>query len=119
KAKKLAKRQGLDWNDLSADRKYGLLAATASRTRLSKNDAQTDREVWLEAAGALGWEHDTVMEGHEHEPLTDAERFERAYAFAARHIAEEFRTAAQIDHDKLAMYAARGLIGTGIKGPHD
>src|SRR6185312_2492660 len=36
KAKKLAKRQGLNWNDLSADRKYGLLAATAARTRLSK-----------------------------------------------------------------------------------
>ena len=59
------------------------------------------------------------MEGVEPEHLTDAERYERAYAFAARHLAEEFRTAAQIDHDKLAMYATRGLIGPGIKGPHD
>ena len=119
KAKKLAKRQGLDWNDLSADRKFGLLAATASRTRLSKNDAKTDREVWQDGAKALGWEHSTVMEGVEPEKLSDAERYERAYTFAARHLAEEFRTAAQIDHDKLAMYATRGLIGPGIKGPHD
>ncbi len=52
----------------------------------------------------------------QHEALPAAERFDRAYAFAARHLAEEFHTAAVIDHDKLRMYAARGLIGAGIAG---
>ncbi|MGH6991488.1 MAG: AAA family ATPase, partial [Stellaceae bacterium] len=51
--------------------------------------------------------------------MTDQERYDRAYAFAARHLAKEFHTAAVIDHDKLRMYAARGLIQTGISGIHD
>ena len=50
------------------------------------------------------------MERAAHEPLTDAERFDRAYAFVARHLAQDFHTAAVISHEKLGMYAARGLI---------
>ena len=41
------------------------------------------------------------MERRPHERLTDEERFDRAYDFAARHLAEEFHTAAVIDHEKL------------------
>ena len=59
------------------------------------------------------------MEGVVHERLTDDERFDRAYEFAARHLAEEFHTAAVLDHEKLRLYAARGLIGTGITGGPD
>jgi len=64
----------------------------------------------------LGWNHDTVLAGVKYEKLSDDERYEIAYDFAARCLAEEFRTAAVIDHDKLGMYAARGVIGTGIAG---
>ena len=53
------------------------------------------------------------------EHLTDEERFDRAYKFAARYLAEEFHTAAVLDHEKLGLYAARGLIGTGIAGGPD
>jgi hypothetical protein len=40
----------------------------------------------------LGWHHTSVLEGAMAPQLTDAERYERAYAFAARHLAEEFHT---------------------------
>jgi hypothetical protein len=59
------------------------------------------------------------MDKVEHAHLTDSERFDRAYQFAAKHLAQEFHTAAVIDHDKLRLYAARGLIGTGIAGGPD
>ena len=51
--------------------------------------------------------------------MTDDERFDRAYAFAAKALAKEFHTAAVLDHEKIGMFAARGLIGTGIAGGQD
>ena len=75
-----------------------------------------ERRIWRQQAEALGWSHSSVMERAAHEPLTDAERFDRAYAFVVKHLAQEFHTAAVISHEKLGMYAARGLIGTGIVG---
>jgi len=61
-----------------------------------------------------------VLEEVQHTAIPDEERFDRAYRFAAAELAEEFRTAAVIDHDKLGMYAARGLIGLGASGgPRD
>jgi hypothetical protein len=59
------------------------------------------------------------MEGVVPERLSDGERSERAYEFAARHLAEEFHSAAVVEHEKLGLYAARGLIGTGIAGGSD
>ncbi|HTW51861.1 MAG TPA: AAA family ATPase, partial [Stellaceae bacterium] len=79
-----------------------------------------ERHLWRKQAADLGWEHRTVMEGVVHERPSDAERFERAYEFAVRYLADEFRTAAVVDHEKLGLYAARGLIGAGIRrGPDD
>lgn len=46
-------------------------------------------------------------------------RLDRAYAFAARHLAEAFQTNAAVDRDRLRTFAARGLIGTGIEGGPD
>jgi hypothetical protein len=51
--------------------------------------------------------------------MPDQERLDRAYAHAARGVAEEFRTAAVIRHDQLRVHAARGLIATGIAEPED
>ena len=75
-----------------------------------------ERNIWREQAASLCWQHRTAMEGVVHERLSDGERFDRAYEFAARHLVEEFHTAAVVEHEKLGMYAARGLIGTGIAG---
>jgi TrwC relaxase/AAA domain len=118
KAKSYAKAQGLVWDELVAEDKMDILRDAGAEGRLGKRKTD-ERRLWREQAAALGWQHRTVLEGIVHEGLSDAERFDRAYAFAARHLAEEFRTAAVIDHEKLGLHAARGLIGTGIAGGPD
>jgi AAA domain len=96
-----------------------ILRDAGAEGRLGKMKTD-ERNIWRKQAAALGWQHRTAIEGVVHEHLGDGERFDRAYQFAARRLAEEFRTAAVIDHEKLGMYAARGLIGTGIGGgPND
>ena len=115
KAKDFATNQGLDWDRMSAEAKMDVLRDAGAEGRLGK--IKTDeRNLWRKQAADLGWKHRSVLEEVEHERLTDEERFDRAYRFAARHLAEEFRTAAVIDHEKLGLYAARGLIGVGIAG---
>lgn len=118
-AKSFAETQGLVWDDLSAERKLEIVEEASAEGRLGKMKSD-ERRIWREQRNALGWQHVTVMEKAEHKPLTDAERFQRAYEFAAKELANEFHTAAVLSHDKLAMYAARGLIGTGVaSGPND
>ena len=115
-AKAYAKRQGLNWDELKAEQKYGILAVSGMAARLAKFKNKNDREIWREHAAAIGWQHRTVLENAAPLQLTDEQRFDRAYAYVARHLAKEFRTAAVIDHDLLRTFAARGLIGTGIAG---
>jgi nucleoside-triphosphatase THEP1 len=118
KARSFARSQGLEWEGLKADEKMNLLRDAGAEGRLGKMKTD-ERNLWREQAKALGWAHATAMEGAACEVLSDAQRFDRAYAFATRHLAEEFKTAATITHEKLGLYAARGLIGTGIAGGPD
>jgi hypothetical protein len=118
-AKAYAASQGLDWDELSVERKFRILSASGLASRLKKHGDKNDHEVWREQADAIGWEHRTILGEAKHEARPAAERFDAAYRFAARHLAHEFHTAAVIDHDKLRVYAARGLIGTGIAGGVD
>ena len=115
KARTFAERQGLSWDDLSAERKLDIVEEASAEGRLGKMKAD-ERRLWREQADALGWKHESVVGETTHAKLSDEERFEQAYRFAARHLAEEFRTAAVIDHEKLGLHAARGLIGAGIAG---
>ena len=118
KAKRFAESQGLEWEGLSADRKLKIVEEASAEGRLGKMKTD-EKRMWREQAEALGWRHATALEGATYEKLTDEQRFDRAYEFAARHLAEEFRTAATITHEKLGLYAARGLIGVGISGGPD
>lgn len=119
KAKDFAMNQGIDWETISAEQKLDLLEQASAEGRLGKMKVD-ERNIWREQAAAIEWEHQSVPEETQYQHLTDDERFERAYQFAARHLAKEFHTAAVIDHEKLGMYAARGLIGTDIAaGPDD
>ena len=111
-------KPGPDWDDLSIDKKLDIVEEASAEGRLGKMKSD-EKRIWREQAASLGWQHQTVMDDATHERLTDQERFDRAYAFAARHLAKEFHTAAVITHEKLGMYAARGLIGTGIAGGPD
>ncbi len=46
-AQAYAKRQGLEWEGLSAERKFGILSAAAVAERRSKGDGRTERQSWL------------------------------------------------------------------------
>lgn len=118
KAKAFAKSQGIDWDRIGAEAKMNILRDAGAEGRLGKMKAD-ERNLWREQAKALGWSHETAFDGATYETLTDEQRIDRAYRFAARHLAEEFRTAAVIGHEKLGLYAARGLIGVGIAGGPD
>jgi hypothetical protein len=115
-AKAFATSQGLDWDDISAEKKAEILREAAAAARLAKHGEKTDHRIWRDQAEAIGWEHASVMEGLERAHVSDEERIEQAYAFAAKHLAEEFHTAAVVDHDRLRTHAARGLIGVGVAG---
>ncbi|GAB0119860.1 MobF family relaxase [Acidisoma sp. 7E03] len=115
KAKAFAKEQGLDWEEMSAEKKLDIMEEASAEGRLGKMKVDQDR-IWKEQAEALDWRHETVLRKAEHAEIPEEERFDRAYRFAAGALAEEFHTAAVIDYDKLGMYAARGLIGLGAPG---
>ena len=115
KARRFAERQGLDWDELSADRKLDIVEEASAEGRLGKMKAD-ERRLWREQAQALGWKHESVIDEVAHAALSDDDRFEQAYQFAARHLAAEFHTAAVLDHEKLSLFATRGLIGVGIAG---
>ena len=114
-AKTFAAGQGLEWDELSADRKLEIVEEASQTGKLGKMKTD-ERRIWREQAEALGWAHTTVMEGARGEALTDYERLDRAYEFTAKALAKEFHTAAVLSHEKVGMYAARGLIGAGIAG---
>lgn len=117
-ARRFAEAQGLGWDDLSADEKLKIVEEASAEGRLGKMKAD-ERRIWREQADVLGWQHRTVMKEIAHPTRTASDRFEAAYAFAARELATEFHTAAVLSHEMLAMYAARGLIGAGIAGGSD
>ena len=118
-AKAFAVRQGLDWDEISAEKKFDILRESAVAERLSKQAGGDDRALWRAQAEEIGWAHATVLDEVRHRHLGDVERFDLAYAFAARHLETDFHTAAVVDHDRLRLHAARGLIGTGIRGGAD
>ncbi|GBR28553.1 hypothetical protein AA3271_2778 [Gluconobacter japonicus NBRC 3271] len=59
--KAYAKRQGLDWNDLSAERKFAILHNANLAYRSKKYSGSNDKEFWLAQAHEIGWYHDTVL----------------------------------------------------------
>lgn len=119
-AKAYAASRGEDWESMSAERKYAILQAAEFTARLKKTGDADDRASWRSQAEAIGWTPQTLMNPDREVPKVDAgERYEQAYAYAAHHLAEEFRTAAVLDYDKLRIFAARGFIETGIKNADD
>jgi hypothetical protein len=118
KAKNFAQEQGLVWDEMSAEKKLEIVEEASAEGRLGKIKLD-ERKSWRAEAEAMGWRHRSVLGETAHRPLPEEERLETAYRFAAARLAEEFKTAAVIDHDKLGMYAARGLIGAGIDGGPD
>jgi len=115
-AKAYAKEAGKDWQTLPADAKNRMMKAASLAHRQKKNESDNEAEAWRQRAETLGWTHASVLDQAEPTAGPDEARFDAAYRFAAKYLSKEFETAAVIDHDKLRVYAARGLIGTGIAG---
>ncbi|MBO1360326.1 relaxase domain-containing protein [Acetobacter sacchari] len=115
-AQAYATDQGLDWDEMSIEGKQKILSMAGLAARLGKDQGADDREIWKRQADELGWVDQSLI-GPEIDPGLDRHgRLDEAWRFVARHLEEEFKTAAVIDHHKLRMYAARGLIATGIEG---
>lgn len=117
--KAFAKRQGLDWKDLSAAQKFSILHNANLAYRSKKYNGSNEREIWREQADEIGWHHETVLTEKVYPEKTQAERYEIAFAIAEKMLAEEFRTAAVIDRDAFRTHAAHGLIEAGIQEPED
>lgn len=118
-AKAFVRRQGGDWQSMSADQKFKILHQANLTYRSKKYDGTNEREIWREQADEIGWHHETVLTDEVYPAKTRAERYEIAFGIAEKMLAEEFRTAAVIDHDAFRTHAAHGLIEAGIEGPDD
>lgn len=112
-ARLAAKKQGEDWESMPLEARLKYMRLSALNNRLKK-DATDNHTLWMEQAEAIGWHHESVMTDSHGFPWNDAERLEQAYKFAAEQLAKAFKTDAVIDHDRLRLYATRGLILTGL-----
>lgn len=115
-AKGYAAKEGLDWEKISIERKQRILSMAGLASRHEKERDANEREVWKRQADELGWQTRSLLGSPNEDAADPGQRHQQAYEFAARHLATELETAAVLDHDRLRMYAARGLIGTGISG---
>lgn len=111
-AKRYAREASLNWNELSLDRKKTLLHEASAAGRLSKTKEEA-HAVWRAQAEEIGWRHETILNNASHPTLSEAERRETAYKFAADALSREFVTAAVLEHESLRVHAARGLIAVG------
>ncbi|VFU17594.1 MobF family relaxase [Methylocella tundrae] len=117
-ARKIAREQALDWDELTIDRKRQILHEASAEGRLGKTKDEA-HEVWRQQAAEIGWTHDTVIGAIQHPALTDEDRCDTAYRHAAAALSGEFQTSAVIDYDRLRVHAARGLIAGGVNRGRD
>lgn len=115
-AQSYASEQGLEWETLSIERKQKMLSMAGLAARLGKDLDADDHDIWKRQAKELGWVDQSLMGPEIDTGLDRHQRLDQAWRFVARHLGQEFETAAVIDHQKLRTYAARGLIATGIEG---
>ena len=113
-AKAFVKRQGGEWEGMSAEQKFQVLHQANLAFRAKKYNGKNERDIWREQAAEIGWQHETVLTGEREGLRPEAERFEMAYGIAAKMLAEEFRTSAVLDRDVFRTHAAHGLIAAGI-----
>lgn len=118
-AKAFAKKQGRNWDDLTAEQKFTMLHQANLAYRSAKYKGDNDREIWEAQAEEIGWGRDTVLTGHRAAELTSEQRFAEAYRVASSMIAEDFKTAAVLDRDVLRTHAAHGYIAAGLKDTNE
>ncbi len=119
-ARTFAASQGLDWDNLSPERKIGLLKSGVQNPREAKSDDVSDLAAWQRTAEALGYKHRSVLRPNEvAEVSTRAERLEAAYRASLLFLDKQFDRRSVIDSSDARVAAAKGLIAAGIEGPED
>jgi hypothetical protein len=117
-AKRYAEVQGLNWDELSGERKSALMKAGAEALRQRKDrdhDAPSDFSRWKDEAAMIGYQHRSVLRTDETQPeLSPERRIDLAYRVTARDLAEAFHTKAVIGLDEAKEIAAHSLIVAGI-----
>ncbi|GEO42166.1 hypothetical protein SAE02_63140 [Skermanella aerolata] len=128
-AREYAKTQGLDWDDLSAERRAGLLKSAVqsvpkgiddeTRAKLSKDD-MADFKAWQQQADSLSWKHETIVSptGLVQE-ISREQRIDRAYTEALHWLEKDLDARAVIGERDARTAAARGLIASGIENAWD
>ena len=111
-ARRFARENSLNWDELTLDRKKRLLHEASAAGRLGKTKEEA-HHVWRAQAAGIGWDHDTVLANAWRQTMNKTERHETAYKIAAESLSREFITAAVLDHERLRVHAARGLIAVG------
>lgn len=119
-AKHYAKESGVDWDRLSPDERIILLKSGAHASRLGKTDDMSDFESWTRQAARIGYQHRSVIDQVKPvQPLSEAERLDRAYDAAASLLGDQFERRAVLKPEDERVAAARGLIASGIRNGAD
>jgi hypothetical protein len=128
-AREFAKAQGLDWDDLSSERRAGLLKAAVQGIpkglddetigKLKKDD-MADFADWRRQAEDLGWKHESVISRNDAaQEITREQRIERAYAEALPWFEKDLDKRAVVSEHDARTAIARGLIASGIESHRD
>jgi hypothetical protein len=118
-AQEYARKIGLEWDKLNAETSDRLQNMAAKFTRLGEPGGAPDRQRWHEQAEAIGWRHQSVLEGCFQPPMSDVERIGGAYAIAARQIPHSRVKGNVLDRGWCTVHATRALIGVGMSGLAD
>lgn len=116
-ARDFAAAQGLDWNELDARRRVGLLKrGVQGNPRAPKVDDVADVAAWHRKAEAHGWTPVSVSNLDAPVPLPSrVERVAIARAAAAPFLERDFLGEAVLDGSAARIAAARGLVASGVE----
>jgi hypothetical protein len=128
-ARTYAKEQGLDWDDLSEDRRVALLKAgtqgipaglDAETIGRLKKDDMADFADWRRQAAELDWKHESIVSHHPPLPeLTREQRLELAYPHGVEWLEKDINRRAVISEADVRTAAARSFIASGIEDYRD
>ena len=119
-AQAYAREQGLDWDNLDAGRRVGLLKAGTQDPRGAKQDDLANFTAWHEQAAALGWKPTSVLNLDAPASVPDRPiRLEAARLAALPFLDDALRTRAVVDEAVIRVAAARGLIAAGLEDAGD
>jgi phage/plasmid primase-like uncharacterized protein len=110
-AKAWAKREGIDWDELSPERQATARHMGAHAMRQDKETNTPDMQAWREQAERIGFEHDTVIGTAVQR--TRAERMDMADREGLPHLAEMLSKSAVLGQGDARVAIARGFIAAG------